>query len=509
MKNILTILLLTFSVGMLHAQKIDYSIPDKDDIRDMNFEIIGKVGGNINVYKNFKNRHDFCVYETDMTLKNRIRMEFLPERIINVEFVAYPDFSYMIYQYQKRNILHCAAAKINGEGKLMAEPIELDTTQVVGLGENKVYSVINSDDKKKIMIFKVKRQQEKGYQITSILFDNQLTLIKKSSFNLKVYDREGVFTDFLVDNDGDFVFGRCTRTGSREYINKFDLIFKKANDDNPILIPVELKDKTLDEVKIKFDNFNKRIVTTSLFYKQKRGNIEGLYSMVWDKNNKTIIGETSFVFSDSLKMDARGENGSLKAAFNDHFIKHIIPSQDGGFVITTESYFSSSKANSWSRYDYLYGNSLMYPYDFGYYSPFNRMNYWGLYDPFNRFNQSNLVRHSSENIMAFYFDAAGKLKWSNTIRKTQYDDNTDSYISYQLFNTGNELRFLFNQREKRELLLNSATIDGDGKLKRQPTLKNLSRDYDFMPKFGKQVGLRQIILPCLYKNYICFAKLEF
>jgi uncharacterized delta-60 repeat protein len=53
------------------------------------------------------------------------------------------------------------------------------------------------------------------------------------------------------------------------------------------------------------------------------------------------------------------------------------------------------------------------------------------------------------------------------------------------------------------------SFDGDGKLKRQPTLKNLSRDYDFLPKFGKQVGLRQIILPCMYKNYICFAKLEF
>jgi hypothetical protein len=40
-------------------------------------------------------------------------------------------------------------------------------------------------------------------------------------------------------------------------------------------------------------------------------------------------------------------------------------------------------------------------------------------------------------------------------------------------------------------------------------LKNLNRDYEFMPKFGKQVGLRQIIMPCMYKNYICFAKLEF
>ena len=111
--------------------------------------------------------------------------------------------------------------------------------------------------------------------------------------------------------------------------------------------------------------------------------------------------------------------------------------------------------------------------------------------------------------LPIFFNADGKLRWSNVIRKNQFDDNTDAFISYQLFNTGSEVRFLFNQKEKRELLLNSATIDSEGKVKRQPTLKNLNREYDFMPKFGKQVGLRQIIMPCLYKNYICFAKIEF
>ena len=111
--------------------------------------------------------------------------------------------------------------------------------------------------------------------------------------------------------------------------------------------------------------------------------------------------------------------------------------------------------------------------------------------------------------MVFFFEADGSLRWNNTIRKSQFDDNTDSYLSYQLFNTGTDLRFLFNQKEKREFLLNSVSIDSDGKIKRQPTLKNLNRDYEFMPKHGKQVGLRQVILPCMYKNYICFAKLDF
>ena len=508
MKNILLPILFCIIPWLANAQKINYSVPDEGEFRNTNFEIIGKMGGDIAIYKNYKTRHDICLYDADMTLKNRIKMEFLPDRIINVDFIPYQDFTYMIYQHQKKNILFCSMVKLNQEGKLMSDAVILDTSLTTGQNENKIYNVINSDDKKKILVFKMKRQHEKNYQVTSLLYDNGMNLLKKTSFNLQVNDREGIFTDFLVNNDGDFVFGRCGTTSSKEYINKLDLIFKRANDDNPILIPVTLKEQMLDEVKLKFDNYNKRIITTSLFYKQKRGNVEGLYSMIWDHTTGIKVGETSFPFNDSLRIDARGENGSLKAAFNDYFINHIIAAQDGGFLVAMESYSSSSKTNPWNRFDYLYGNRFFYPYDLGYYSPFNRMNYW-FYDPFNRFGQNNLVRYNAENIMVFFFNADGKLNWSNTVRKTQYEDNTDSFISYQLFNTGSELRFLFNQREKRTLLLNSATIDGEGRLKRQPTLKNLNREYEFMPKFGKQIGLRQFILPCMYKNYICFAKVEF
>jgi hypothetical protein len=180
--------------------------------------------------------------------------------------------------------------------------------------------------------------------------------------------------------------------------------------------------------------------------------------------------------------------------------------------VAAELYYSSSRNNAWNRWDYLYGgfSPFLSPYDLYYNYPMSRMYGWGWYDPFNRFGpQNNSVRYIAENVMVFFFNADGQLRWSNTIRKSQYDDNSDAFISYQLFNTGNEVRFLFNQREKRELMLNSATMDAEGMVKRQPTLKNLDREYEFMPKFGKQIGLRQIVIPCVYKNYICFAKLEF
>jgi hypothetical protein len=57
--------------------------------------------------------------------------------------------------------------------------------------------------------------------------------------------------------------------------------------------------------------------------------------------------------------------------------------------------------------------------------------------------------------------------------------------------------------------LNDLILLPDGKINRNPTLKNLDKGYEFLAKYGKQVSSRQMIIPCYYRNYICFAKVEF
>jgi hypothetical protein len=120
-----------------------------------------------------------------------------------------------------------------------------------------------------------------------------------------------------------------------------------------------------------------------------------------------------------------------------------------------------------------------------------------------------MTRHYAENIVVLSFDQNANLQWSNVVRKNQFDDNTDMFLSYQIFYTTTEVKFLFNSLERRELMLSSVFITPDGQMKREPTLRSLDRNYEFMPRYGKQVGARSIVLPCMYKNYICFAKLDF
>jgi hypothetical protein len=119
------------------------------------------------------------------------------------------------------------------------------------------------------------------------------------------------------------------------------------------------------------------------------------------------------------------------------------------------------------------------------------------------------VLHHADNITLLSFDNQGKLEWSNVIHKQQFDNHGGAQISYQAVNTGGQIHFVFNEEEKRAMLLSDYVLSPDGQISRNPTLKNLERGYEFLSKFGKQVSSRQLILPCYYRNYICFAKIEF
>ncbi|HYE53437.1 MAG TPA: hypothetical protein VD996_01290 [Chitinophagaceae bacterium] len=498
--------LVSLASAGLYAQKINYSEPEREDTRRTNFEIIGKIGGNFLVFKSNRADNAISIYNNEMKLVERVPLDFMPDRWINADFVAYPDFAYMIYQYQRKNVVHCNMVRIDGKGKTMGEPIELDTTQIGFAANNKIYTTLVSDDKQKIMVFKINSKNPKNFLFTTLLFDNNMKLIvDKQRLWLPMEERNDYFTDFLLDNDGDLVFGKLARTNSNNYITGVSLVTKPAGADSFMIRNLSTKDKMLDEVKIKVDNSNKRYLFTGFYYKQRRGNIEGLYYANWDKNARSLMNETFIVFNDELRTLAKSSDANVRMAFNDYFINNIITKKDGGFLLISESQYTTSRGGGFNRWDYMrWNNPWLSPVDY-YYSPL----YSPYYSPWNRWNTNQATRHHAENILILSFDKNGRVTWTNVIPKSQYDDEGDNLISHQIMNTGGELHFLFNQYERKNLLLSDQSIGPDGKVTRYPTLKNLDKGYDFMPRHGKQVSAWEMIVPCTYRNYLCFAKIEF
>jgi len=485
------------------CQRVTYSDFEQEDSRDINFEIIGKMNGNLLVYKNIRWKHKINIFGDDMKIKETIKLDFIPEKTFNVDFVIYPDHFYMIYQYQKKNVLHCMAVKMGGDAKKMGEPIELDTTQISMLADNKIYTTINSEDKQKIIVFKIHKRNEK-FNIVTLLFNSSLKLItNKNRQSLDYNERRDNYSNFLVDNEGNFVFTKDSKTGSRDNSNNLSLVIKEPLQDTFAYHDIAMEKNYIDEVKLKIDNLNRRYIINSFYYKKSRGSIEGLFTYVWDKNAASIFTQGFTVLGDSLRNDVK-TSGQLRFALDDLFIRQVVVKKDGGFLLTAEDFSSQSRggSNQWNRWDYL-NNYYYSPYSSYYYNP-----YYGYYRPLSSFNNSQSTRYYYSNIVILSADKTGKIEWSKIIHKDQFDDDNDNFLSFSTMNKGGEIHFLFNDDKNRNQIIANQSISPSGKVTRNPTLKSQEKGYQFMTRLSKQVGANQLIIPCIYRGYICFAKVD-
>jgi hypothetical protein len=503
--SILFYSLIIFSFSAV-AQKITYSEPDREDPKNVDFEIIGKVGGNILIYKNYRDLHFIYVYDNEMKLINRVRLENLPERIKDASFIQYPDFCYMIYQYQKKDIVYCMGLKLDGSGSKAEEPVQLDTTQISYNSNSKIYSVINSEDKQKILLFKINNKSDKFSYVTTVLTDKYLHLIHKTKLPVPMHERNDFLSEFQLDNDGDLAFLRASGSNQNDNISKLSLFIKPSTSDSAVSHELSLKNLNLDDIRMKVDNYNKHYLISSFYSKQRRGNVDGLYLSIWNKENDNEITSSAITFSDELRNDAKGES-SVKTAFNDYFLRNVIVRRDGGFILCAESVYTSSHGNNLSRWDYMYGNPFFSPYNMYY----NMYSYpYSYYYPWSRYGYGygNYTRYYADNIAVLSIGVDGKMEWSNVIKKSQYDDISDQHIGYGFLNSGDQLHFLFNVLEKRQTVFSDQSITPEGQIVRNPIFHNLDRGFDFMPRQAKQIGSRTCIVPCLQRTYICFAKIE-
>jgi hypothetical protein len=485
------------------SQKVTYSEISKSDNRNMNFEIIGKMNGNFLVYRNIKWSHNIVIYDNEMNTLEKIKLDFIPDKTFNVDFITYPNFFYMVYQYQKKGVLYCMGVRLDANGSKVGEPIIMDTTAISMFADNKIYTTLFSEDKQKIMVFKIKRKNE-IFNITTILFDKQLKLIKKAFIASPFDDRRDVYGDFLVDNDGNFLFTKGTKPNNRDDINNLQLGIKKPLADTFNYYDLNLDKKSIDEVHVKIDNLNKKYIITSLYYKKKRGDIEGLYASVWDNATASVSASAFINFTDSLRAEAKGDE-QMRRAFNDYFIRQIIVKKDGGFLLIAESYATQTRGgNSFNRYDYFNRGTFLSPLDYYSYSPSGLL----FYRPWNSFDARQNIRYFYNNVMALSLDKNAILNWASVIQKEQYDDDNDNYLSFFTMNAGAEIHFLFNGDSKNQLVANHS-IGPSGKITRNATLKSMEKGYQFMPKFAKQVGVKQVIIPCTYRSSVCFAKVDF
>lgn len=504
MKSLNVVIFFIMFCSVASAQEFSYSDYNNEDNREINFEILGKQGENYIIYKNVRWKHMLAFYNEHMKMIKSFRLTYISDKTFNVDFVTYPDYFYIIYQYQKNNVIYCKAVKLDNNGNKLSEPVLIDTGRVWPRQDQRIYATTYSENKQHILVYK-RQSFNNRMTLTTKLYNSDLTMEDSTSGTIPYNDRYDIFSDMVVDNTGGILMGKGKLPAKKSSLSSIQLLMIPFRDSS-FTIDIPLNKNFIDDFKVKVDNRNRQYIITSLFYQEKNGNIKGLFMADVDFSGDINKLRTAFhQFDDSLRTKINS-GAEFLSAFNNLSLKNIIVTNDGGFLIAGENSYTQTTGgySTWQRYD-SYGNPIYSPYDYGQMnSGFN-----SYYRPYSSNNYLQNTRYYFEDIVLVSIDKNLRVNWTNTIPKKQYDDGEDNFMSFSMLNSGKEIHFLFLEKERNLEVISNNSVLPQGEMKRYATLKSREAGYQFMPKLAKQISATQVIIPCLYRGFICFAKVAF
>lgn len=485
------------------AQKITYSEYNRKEGQDINFEILGRIDSGYLVYKNIHRNHFITRYDRDMKITDHKEQSYIPDRTFNLDFITYPKYAVIVYQYQRNSVVYCMASKIDGFGNKIDGPRLLDSTQIGFLADNSIYSLAYSENKEKVLIYK-RQVRRNELTVVSKLYDVQWNLLDSTRQNVAYDDRRDFFSEMVVDNSGNYVFVRGTGK-SRGASNMVHVMLHRPGVDTFRTYSVSLNEKYVSTVGLKADNLNKACLINGFYLDKKYRVVEGLFTGKIDLMGEKPMLAVFNQFSDSMRM-AINPSDRRSFSFDNLNIQQTVMKRKGGIVLAAEDFYTETMFNNtWNR-SYLYNNNYYSGTgsDYYLYNPY----YYG-YRPWSSSNYRETIRYYYNDVVMLSLDSSLKLEWNNIIRKRQYDIETDNFLSFGTFNTGGEWHFLYLDRDGQRQIISNQAVMTNGELVRYPTIRSQEVGYGFMPKLAKQIGAREVIVPYVYMSYIAFAKIEF
>lgn len=465
------------------AQDVLYSPYQKFDFRGGDFSVVGKVGGLVYTYRGSEEGFFLDAYNDTMGHTATVVLDFFPKKIYETRFVLSGDHIIVLYQSIESNKVIQYAALLDEKGRLQKGPLQLSEAKTGIFGPTRSYfSSAVSDDKKTMVVYSA---TEKGDHLDfeGKWIDDELNVTHRNRATYKSDGNDISRSEGIVANDGTFYLPVYTPIGGKDYADQFWLLSMPAQGGKFTAKDMPMENRFLANVYTKLDNNSNRIYIGGFYSDKKNGNYIGAVYAYYDIASASYMNKKMLPFDPQFIMET-GER-SKKHAFNDYVAKQMIVKNDGGFVLVAESYYVTTRSN---------------------YSPA-----WGYYSWYSPGGMSGTIREYHYNdILALSYDGNGAKQWHAFVRKEQYSqDDGGVFSSYALLNTGGTLAFMFNDFNSNRSRIQLATVDADGKTNMRSFNPEGNNMPDWLPRSGKQVSGREMIIPCLRRREICFAKIVF
>jgi hypothetical protein len=481
LKIVLVALLGTFLTSTVSAQEVTYAAYDKFDYRSDAYAIVGRTGGYLYTYIRNDDGSRLDAYNDSMIKVATVILDFFPQRIYQVRFVAYPDKILVLYQALESNKVVQYVALLDANGLLVDKPIEISKARTSIFGATKNYfSSSFSDDKKTILVYSA-TDKNSSIEFEAKWIDDNAKVIKQTKATFET-DNTPEHGEVNVTNDGTVYMAAYTPTGSQNYADQYWLLKLAPGATAFEAKELELGEKFATSGYTKVDNVNNRVYFGGFYSEHKNGRFDGFIYASYDIASSSFTTKRFIPFDSELVQAAA--MGGRSHGFDNYIVRQLIVKNDGGFVLVSEVHYVTMRSS--------------FTPGFGYYS---------FYTPY--MNSSVREYHYNE-IMALAYDKNGVREWNAFIPKQQYSQEDEGvFSSYALLNTGGTLAFLYNDFDPHHSRMQLATLTAEGKTDIHG-LAAEGHDYpDWLPRSAKQVAGRVLVVPCFHKKQICFARVTF
>jgi hypothetical protein len=469
--------------GSAKAQRVVYSNYEPYDLRSSDMAIVGKVNGILYTFRSYNNDYFLEGYNDVMEKQATVILDFFPSKIYRVRFVPFEQEMLVLYQAVDGTRITQYAAMLDEAGRLKKGPLRIDEQRSGFLGSTasrEYFASAVSENRQHIVIYSPRiknRQLEfKAYWLDPQQF--KVTKRHKLKFKGGNYITNG---EGLLSNSGQFYLPVYTQIGNRDFSDEYVLLGLKKEDAAFGLTRLQLEDKYLEYPFQRMDNVNNKIYLGAFYSRHKNGNNEGVLAATFDMAAAAYTSSRFIPYSEQLRSETGSRN--KQRALNDFRINQLVIRNDGGFVLAAEEYFVTNRTS------YMPGLGF---YSF-YYTPMM---------------SQNIREYHFNDILVMSYTADGNPEWHSFIRKEQYSqEDGGMFSSYSMLNTGGGLGFLFNDFNSKRSRIQLSTLDSSGVQSSGFMDAGNQDDPDWLPRSGKQVAAREIIVPCLRKKQICFAKI--
>jgi hypothetical protein len=529
------------------AQSYVMSGIEKTDKDQMQYEVLGKVDGRYWIYKNNEGISTIAQYNEQMQLVQQNDLVFLPKKLNAIEFVTNSNRVYAFYQFQAATTVYAMVAELDEKGQLVGTPVLVDTAEKIRPGSNtKVFNLIESQDRSKLLFFSVNTTNAASIKVKTMALSTPFAMLNEAKISINAQNKKSQLSDFALDNKGNLF---CLRNAEQPNAAPVvSLLYMAADGSEVIETPILNNSLVLDDIRLKINNANGTVIVNSFYATEKKGNIEGMYTFIWDIATKQNSISNASRFTDALR-DAVTDKRNLKNAFDHFYFDQVQPNADGSFTIIAEAANTSSNRNAFSRWDFFWGGPFYNPFIFNYWNrpfgfyPWGRFGWggwgmmgpwgwggmgmmgpwgwggmggWGIMgpwgwnswmlNPFASFGYPS-VTYTAGKVAILNFDAKANIQSIKTIDKQQSDVNVDQFIGYGQINNTDGTNFLYYQKSKGVKQLVHQQLSASGTIvKGNPIMIN-EKQVEWMPRSLKQVGEKEAILPYQSKGKLGFAKI--